>query len=85
MTFDVEPGDLVVLHPHCLHAGGAADKNMPERRTLVLRFFGDKSFYSGHLPDAPDLYENAPIKSVTGDYLVDGDPYRPEGVVNVNV
>lgn len=84
VSFDVEPGDLVVLHPHCLHAGGAADENMPERRTLVLRFFGDESYYSGHLPDAPGLYENAPIKSVNGSYLQDGDPYRPAGVTNLN-
>lgn len=85
VSFDVEPGDLIVMHPHCLHAGGAADEKMPERRTLVLRFFGDEGYYSEHLPDAPGLYENAPIKSTTGGYLADGDPYRPDGVVNVNV
>ena len=84
VSFDVEPGDVVVLHPRCLHAGGAADEKMPERRTLVLRFFGDKSYYSGHLPDAPGMYENAPIKSANGGYLSDGDPYRPEGVKNIN-
>jgi len=84
VSFDVEPGDLIVMHPHCLHGGGAADEKMPERRTLVLRFFGDKAYYSEHLPDAPGLYENAPIKSDAGGYLTDGDPYRPEGVINVN-
>ena len=84
VSFDVEPGDLVVLHPHSLHAGGPADETMPERRTLVLRFFGDKSYYSAHLPDAPGLYENAPIKSDSGGFLTDGDPYRPAGVANIN-
>lgn len=84
VSFDMEPGDIVVLHPHSLHAGGAPDESLPERRTFVFRFFGDKAYYSEHLPDAPGMYENAPIKSVNGGYLADGDPYRPEGVVNLN-
>ncbi|TDI89992.1 MAG: phytanoyl-CoA dioxygenase [Chloroflexi bacterium] len=85
VSFDVEPGDVVVLHPHCVHSGGGADATMPERRTLVLRFFGDKSYYSDHLPDAPGMYENPPIESVNGGYLADGDLFRPERVVNVNL
>ena len=85
VSFDVEPGDVVVLHSHCVHSGGGADATMPERRTLVLRFFGDKSYYSDHLPDAPGMYENPPIESVNGGYLADGDLFRPERVANVNL
>lgn len=84
VSFDVEPGDVVALHPHALHAGGAPDEHLPERRTFVFRFFGDKAYYSEHLPDAPGMYENAPIKSVDGGFLSDGDLYRPEGVRNLN-
>ena len=84
--FDVEPGDVVVLHPHCLHIGGGADENLPERKNLVLRFFGDKSFFSDHLPKTKDrgLYDHEPIPATSGGYLQDGDPYRPEGTLQAN-
>ena len=84
--FDVEPGDVVVLHPHCLHTGGGADENLPERKNLVLRFFGDKSFFSDHLPKTKDrgLYDHEPIPATSGGYLQDGDPYRPEGTLQAN-
>lgn len=85
VSFDVEPGDVVVFHPHCLHAGGGVDDRFPERRTLVLRFFGDDSYYSAHVPDAPGMYEYTPIRSVNGAYLTDGDAYRPAGAPNINV
>ena len=84
--FDVEPGDVVVLHPHFLHTGGGADENLPERKNLVLRFFGDKSFFSDHLPKTKDrgLYDHEPIPATSGGYLQDGDPYRPEGTLQAN-
>jgi hypothetical protein len=84
VSFDVEPADVVVFHPHCLHAGGGADEKMPERRTLVLRFFGDKSYYSDHLPNVPGMYKYVPIKSARGGFLANGDPYRPEDAPNIN-
>jgi len=83
VSFDVVPGDIVVLHPNSLHSGGPADEHLPERRTLVFRFFGDQSFYSGHLPDAPGFYENPPIPSASGGYLEDGDPFRPAGAIHM--
>ncbi len=81
--FDVTPGDVVLLHPHCLHSGGGTDDTLPERRNLVLRFFGDKSYYSAHLPDAPGMYDHQPIPSAAGGYLEDGDPYRPAHAPNL--
>ncbi len=83
--FDVEPGDVVVLHPHCLHSGGGADDTLPERRNLVLRFFGDRSYYSQHLPDAPGMYDHKPIPAATGGYLKDGDLYRPRSTLQANL
>lgn len=83
-SFDVEPGDVVVLHPHCLHSGGGADAStLPERRNLVLRFFGDRSHYSEHLPSMQGMYDHQPIKSANGGFLQDGDPYRPEYAPNL--
>jgi hypothetical protein len=82
---DVEPGDVVVIHPHCLHSGGATDETLPERRNLVLRFFGDESYYSGHLPDAPGMYENAPIPAAGDGHLKDGDLYRPANALQANL
>ena len=82
--FDVEPGDIVVLHPHCLHNGGETDEILPERRNLVLRFFGDKSYFSDHLPkDGKGLYNHKPIPTAEGSFLTDGDLYRPEWANNL--
>jgi len=52
----------------------------------VLRFFGDKSFFSDHLPKTKDrgLYDHEPIPATSGGYLQDGDPYRPEGTLQAN-
>jgi len=77
VAFDVAPGDIVALHPHCLHAGGGADAGLPERKTLVFRFYGDESYYSDHLPDAPGRYDIPPIAAADGGYLADGDLFRP--------
>ena len=85
LGFDVSPGDMVILHPHAIHSGGKSDAELKVRRNLVLRFFGDKSYYSAHLPDAPGMYDNSPIPATGGGFLADGDPYRPASLVQVNV
>lgn len=41
LSWAVEPGDVVLLHPHSLHGGAQVDADFPTRHTLVLRFFGD--------------------------------------------
>jgi hypothetical protein len=56
---------------------------MPERRTLVLRFFGDESHFSAHIPNVPSMYKYEPIPSATGGTLADGDPYRPADAPNL--
>ena len=45
MGWDIDPGDVVVLHPHSLHGGAKLSNDHPERNTLVLRFFGDRAFF----------------------------------------
>jgi len=44
VSWAVEPGDLIVFHPAMLH-GGAATGPGQRRRTLTLRFFGDRAVY----------------------------------------
>lgn len=44
VSWAVEPGDLIVFHPAMLH-GGAATRPRQRRRTLTLRFFGERSVY----------------------------------------
>jgi hypothetical protein len=41
----IEPGDVLMLHPHSLHGGAPVDSETPTRRTLVLRFFGDDGVF----------------------------------------
>lgn len=45
LSWAIEPGDVVLLHPHSLHGGAHVDADFPARHTLVLRFFGDDAFY----------------------------------------
>jgi ectoine hydroxylase-related dioxygenase (phytanoyl-CoA dioxygenase family) len=45
LSWDVEPGDVVVCHPHGFHGGAATGPKTPFRRTITFRFFGDKSYY----------------------------------------
>ncbi|HEX5262677.1 MAG TPA: hypothetical protein VFW13_04070, partial [Phenylobacterium sp.] len=61
--------DLIVFHPAMLH-GGAATHPGQRRRTLTLRFFGDRSFYDaregGAGPRVADFHER----------MRQGDPFR---------
>ena len=65
----VEPGDLIVFHPAMLH-GGAATRPGQRRRTLTLRFFGERSVY--------DTREGGAGPRVTGfhERMRHGDPFR---------
>jgi len=83
VSFEVEPGDAVVLHPHCLHRGGGTSGTLPERKNIVFRFFGDKGYYSDHLPKTKSMFELKPIPSAKGGYLEDGDLFRPTDMINV--
>lgn len=44
LSWDVEPGDAVVLHSGTLHGGAPVTPDCPERHTIVFRLFGDKLF-----------------------------------------
>lgn len=69
VSWGVEPGDVVVFHPALLH-GGAATQPGKRRRTLTLRFFGDRSHY--------DVREGGAGPRVTGfhERMTQGAPFR---------
>lgn len=68
----------------CFEWSIATDSTLPERRNMVFRFFGDKSYYSDHLPKTKGMYDLKPIPSAAGGYLADGDPYRPADSIRAN-
>lgn len=45
VSYDIAPGDVLMLHPATLHGGAPVDGETPTRRTLVLRFFGDDAVF----------------------------------------
>ena len=74
VSFDVEPGDVVFVHPGCLHGGATVDGQFTERHTVVLRFFGDAAVW-GDLPVNDDLDETQK-KAAPGRIGEPGEPYR---------
>lgn len=77
VSFDIEPGDVVFLHPGSLHSGPPTDERVPLRRTLVMRFFGDKAYWSA-VPESKLLSEEQ-NKIIYGSRRgKPGEPYRSE-------
>lgn len=76
LSWELAPGDAVVLHSGSLHGGAPVDPGCPTRHTLVLRFFGDDLRYRP-FPDAkPDYFMD--LRAFDVDDLEAGDPYRGE-------
>ncbi len=74
LSWDLAPGDAVVLHSGSLHGGAPVDADCPTRHTLVLRFFGDDLRYRP-FPDAkPDYFMD--LRAFDVDNLQAGDLYR---------
>jgi len=77
VSWAVEPGDVIFFHFRTLH-GGAPTHPGQRRRTLTLRFFGERAHYDPKmtkaLPNAPDL--PARLKA--------GDAFRHEGFLQVH-
>lgn len=71
VSWAVAPGDLIVFHPKTLHGGGATHEGT-RRRTLTLRFFGERSVYDPREGGA------GPRLSAFHDRLQAGDPFRDE-------
>lgn len=76
VSYAVEPGDVVFLHPAALHNGAAVDETVPERHTLVLRFFGDDAVWT-NLPDHQSaLREDQKRGAPGGERGKPGEPFR---------
>jgi hypothetical protein len=77
VSWPVTPGDLIVFDFATMH-GGAATHPGQRRRTLTLRFFGERSVYApkvlkSGLPNAPDMAER----------MRPGDPLRGDGFLKL--
>ncbi|MDB5418920.1 MAG: phytanoyl-CoA dioxygenase [Phenylobacterium sp.] len=69
VAWAVQPGDLIVFHPAVLH-GGAATHAGTRRRTLTLRFFGERAVY-----DPREGGAGPPIRGFH-QRMRAGDPFR---------
>ncbi|MFC3069577.1 phytanoyl-CoA dioxygenase family protein [Phenylobacterium soli] len=76
VSWPVEPGDIIVFHPKVLHGGGATHGGM-RRRTLTLRFFGDRSVY-----DPRDGGAGPPIKGFH-QRMSAGAPFRDDSFLKL--
>jgi hypothetical protein len=85
VSYAMDPGDVLILHPRSLHGGGLTDGHYSERQTLTLRFFGDDAFYSDHIPGGDGLYTVDQRKKSGDDVrrLQHGDPYRSSKFLQV--
>ena len=71
VSWPIERGDVVMLHPGVLHGGGHTGPQT-RRRTLTVRCFGDDVVYA-HRPDSKRI---APRRPGLGLSLKPGDPLR---------
>jgi ectoine hydroxylase-related dioxygenase (phytanoyl-CoA dioxygenase family) len=76
-SWATRPGDVVVLHPGCLHGGAPVDADSPDRHTLVLRFFGDDAVFRTLPGRSRSKYTPAGVLHLEHiAHLKEGDPYR---------
>lgn len=77
LSWETEPGDVVLVHPAALHGGAPVDEGFPERHTLVFRFFGDDATFNP-LPEHSDSgYGPGGVLFVKEmAMLKKGDPFR---------
>lgn len=70
-SWDITPGDVVLVHPGVLHGGGPTG---PEgrRRTLTVRLYGDDIVYAARPPSKPTV----PLTPGLSLQLQPGDPLR---------
>jgi ectoine hydroxylase-related dioxygenase (phytanoyl-CoA dioxygenase family) len=71
VSWPIEPGDIVLLHPGVLHGGGSTGANS-RRRTLTVRCYGDDVVYAHR----PRSMPTAPRRPGIGLSLKPGDPLR---------
>merc|ERR550514_326398 len=70
--WELVPGDLVVLHPNCIHGGGPVGKDFALRHTLCLRFVGDECVLQ--VLSDPEMMKGRRYQG-----LAAGDPFHKAG------
>ena len=71
VSFDITPGDVVLLHPAVLHGGGHTTEGH-KRRTLSARLYGDDITFDTR----PDTRPTVPLTPGLSLKLKPGDPLR---------
>lgn len=71
VSWDIEPGDVIVFHPGVLHGGGPTTEGR-KRRTLAVRCYGDDVVYD----ERPPTRRTAPQTPALSLQLKPGDPLR---------
>lgn len=69
LSWGLKPGDVIAFNTHALHGGAGLTPDQPYRRTLTLRFFGEKLYYK-ELPMKPF---GTPMPWL--ETLTDGEPF----------
>ncbi len=76
VSFEVNPGDVILLHPRGIHGGAHVDEATPDRHTLVLRFFGDDATFRELPLTNPTHARNGFLFREEMARLNEGDPFR---------
>lgn len=76
LSWDLRPGDAIVLHSGTLHGGAPVDAACPTRNTLVLRFFGDDIHYLSYPGSKPDYFMD--LRAFDPGTMKPGDLYRSD-------
>jgi len=77
ISWATQPGDVLVMHPGMLHGGAPVDATFRNRHTLVLRFFGDDSFFLSLPSHSDNGFTPAGVLFVDQlKHLKDGAPFR---------
>lgn len=77
LSWAINPGDVLVLHPGTLHGGAPTDADFPNRHTLVLRFFGDDATFRPLPENSRSGYSKAGVLFADEiAHLKAGDPFR---------
>ena len=75
VSWDIEPGDVILLHPGVLHGGGGTAAGL-QRRTISIRFFGDDAVVDGRFEAENEL--PSPLYPGLTMRLNPGDPVRDD-------
>ena len=76
LSWDITPGDVLLLHPRSLHGGAPVDQDCPTRHTIVFRFFGDNAQFRPLPVSKPGYERNGPLFSEEMAKLNSGDAFR---------